>query len=233
MVRLDMSEYQTPESIYRLIGAPAGAGEKEGGYLTEAIRRNPFALLLIDETEKAHPDVLNLFLQVMEDGRLTDNIGRTIDFTNIIIIMTSNAGTSYIQDAVAKNQSMEEIKNHLINVELREIYRPEFLNRFDGIIVFKPLTKENVFEIAKLMIDKVAKNLEEKGITFKAADEAIRELAEKGYDPKFGARPLRRVIQQQVDNALADYLLTAKIGRRDVVTLELGGKLKVEKAEEL
>jgi len=232
MVRLDMSEYQTPESIYRLIGAPT-AVSKEGGYLTEAIRRNPFTLLLVDEIEKAHPDVLNLFLQVMEDGRLTDNAGRTIDFTNLIIVMTSNAGTPYLQDAVAKGLSVEEIKNHMINEELREYFRPEFLNRYDGIMIFKPLTEENVFEIGKLMIAKVAKRLEAKGITFKATDDAIRELAKKGYDPKFGARPLRRVIQQEVDDALANYLLTAQIGRRDVVFLEPGGKLRVEKAEAL
>jgi len=232
MVRLDMSEYQTPESIYRLIGAPTSVS-KQGGYLTEAVRRNPFTLLLVDEIEKAHPDVLNLFLQVMEDGRLTDNVGRTIDFTNLIIIMTSNAGTLYIQDEVAKGTPIEEIKINLINEELREYFRPEFLNRYDAIMVFKPLTEDNVFEIAKLMIAKVAKRLEEKGITFKASDESLRELAHKGYDPKFGARPLRRVIQQDVDDALASYLLTAEIGRRDIVTLEPGGKLSIEKAEEL
>lgn len=232
MIRLDMSEYQTPESIYRLIGAPAGAS-KQGGYLTEAVRKNPFTLLLIDEIEKAHPDVLNLFLQVMEDGRLTDNLGRTIDFTNLIIIMTSNAGAHYIQDAVSAGKPIEEVKNHLVNEELREYFRPEFLNRFDGVIVFKPLSREDVFQIAKLMINKIAKRLEKRGITFRATDEAVRELAEKGYDPKFGARPLRRVIQREVDDALANYLLRAEIGRRDVVTLETGGNLKVEKAEEL
>ncbi|HUT22204.1 MAG TPA: ATP-dependent Clp protease ATP-binding subunit [Candidatus Bipolaricaulota bacterium] len=232
MIRLDMSEYQTPESIYRLIGAPAGAS-KEGGYLTDAVRKNPFTVLLVDEIEKAHPDVLNLFLQVMEDGRLTDNTGRTIDFTNLIIIMTSNAGSSYIQDAVSQNKNIEEIKNQLLNVELREYFRPEFLNRYDGIMVFKPLTEENVYAIAKLLIAKVAKRLEEKGITFQATDEAIRDLAHQGFDPKFGARPLRRVIQTQVDDALANYLLTAQIGRRDTVTFDVGGKIHVEKAEAL
>ncbi|MFZ5365278.1 MAG: AAA family ATPase [Patescibacteria group bacterium] len=231
MVRLDMSEYQTPESIYRLIGAPTGS--REGGYLTEAVRKNPFTVLLIDELEKAHPDVLNLFLQVMEDGRLTDNQGRTIDFTNLIIIMTSNAGTAFIQDEVAKNTPLEEIKNHLINEQLREYFRPEFLNRYDGIMVFKPLSQEDVYQIAKLMMAKVAKRLENKGITFTATDAAVRELAQKGYDPKFGARPLRRVIQTEVDDALANYLLTAQIGRRDAVTLDAGGKISVEKAEEL
>lgn len=228
MLRFDMSEYQDKASVHRLIG---GAGE--GGLLTEAVRQNPFALLLLDELEKAHPDILNLFLQVMDDGRLTDGAGRTIDFTNVILISTSNAGTQYIQDEVAKGTDLATVREYLMNNELKQVYRPEFLNRFDGVMVFKPLSQEDVVAIAYLMINKVAQRLEAKGIAFRASDEAVHELAKKGYDPKFGARPLRRVIQDTVDNAIAEYLLQGKAGRRDTLVLEPGGEIQVEKAAEL
>ncbi len=228
MLRFDMSEYQEQGSINRLIGA---AGQ--GGLITEAVRKAPFSLLLLDELEKAHPDILNLFLQVMDDGRLTDGAGRTIDFTNVILIATSNAGAQYLQQAVRQNIPMEQIKENLIENELKGIYRPEFLNRFDGIIVFKPLGMEEVVQIAYLMISKVTERLKAKGITFRASDEAVYELAQKGFDPKFGARPLRRVIQEEVDNAVATVLLKGEVGRRDTLVLEAGGKIHVEKAAEL
>ena len=169
----------------------------------------------------------------MDDGRLTDSLGRTIDFTNVILIATSNAGTQFIQDQVAAGTSVEGIKEALINTKLRDHFRPEFLNRFDGTVVFKPLTEDEVEQIAWLMIAKVAKRLEDKGIHFEATDEAVEELAKKGFDPKFGARPLRRVIQQDVDDALANYLLKGKLSRRDKVVLEPGGEVRIEKAEEL
>ena len=169
----------------------------------------------------------------MDDGRLTDNQGRTIDFTNVILIATSNAGTQYIQDSVRQGLNTEEIKNNLLNQELKTHFRPEFLNRFDGIIVFKPLTEEEIVQIAKLMFKKVAKRLEKKGISFKSSEEATRELARKGFDPLYGARPLRRVIQEEVDNALANFLLSGKIERRDVAVLEPGGEIRIEKAEKL
>jgi len=228
MLRFDMSEYQDKASIVRLIG---GAGE--AGQLTEAVRQNPFALLLLDELEKAHPDILNLFLQVMDDGRLTDGAGRTVDFTNVILIATSNAGTSFIQDAVTEGQALEFIKEALLENELKQTYRPEFLNRFDGIMVFKPLSKEDVVAIAYLMIRSVTKRLEAKGLAFTATDQAVHELAEKGYDPKFGARPLRRVVQETVDNAVAEFLLKGEVERRDTLVLEPGGQIRVEKAAEL
>ena len=161
MVRLDMSEYQDASSINRLLGAP---GSQNGGLLTEAVRKQPFAIVLLDELEKAHPEILNVFLQVFDDGRLTDASGRTIDFTNTIIICTSNAGTQYIQDAVGRKEALADIKTHLVEEELRGIYRPEFLNRFDGIIVFKPLAQEDVLEITKLFMNAVATRLEPKGI---------------------------------------------------------------------
>lgn len=230
MVRLDMSEYQNKEAIAQLIGAPGGSG---GGVLSEAIRKQPFTVLLLDELEKAHPDILNVFLQVMDDGRLTDNAGRVIDFTNVILIATSNAGTQVIQDQVHAGVALDEIKQRLMNETLRENYRPEFLNRFDGIIVFKPLTADEITQIAWLMIARIQKQLEGKGITLEVEDAAIEELAHAGFDPTFGARPLRRVIQERVQDALANFLLTQKIGRRDVVVLKSGGELEVKKAEAL
>lgn len=228
MIRIDMSEYQERSSIGRLIG-----GGATPGLLTEQVRLSPFSLLLFDEIEKAHPDILNLFLQVLDDGRLTDAKGRTIDFTSTIIVMTSNAGAQYIHDEIRKGTAVEEIKNHLINEELRQSFRPEFLNRFDGVVVFKPLSMVDVIKIAHLLIDKIGKNLAEKGIEFFATDEAVAELAEHGYDPKFGARPLRRAIQERVDDALANHLLKGEIGRRDKVTLEVGGNIRIEKAPEI
>jgi len=231
MVRLDMSEYQDKGSVNRMIGAP---GDERGGLLTEAVRHKPFTVLLLDELEKAHPDILNLFLQVMDDGRLTDGVGRTIDFTNVMLIATSNAGTPYIQTEIANGTSMEVITTGLLERELKGIYHPEFLNRFDGIIVFKPLTLDDVTQIAWLMINGIAKRLEtQKGISFRAEDAAIEELAHAGYDPAFGARPLRRVIQDRVDNALADLILRGEVGRKDTIILQAGSTLRVEKAQAL
>ena len=189
--------------------------------------------MLLDEIEKADPDILNLFLQVMEDGRLTDALGRTIDFTNIILIGTSNAGADFIQEGLRKNMSIEDIKEILLREKLKAHFRPEFLNRFDGLIVFKPLGRAEIQKIAKLLLNKLSKQLEIKGITFRATEEAINELAEAGFDPAFGARPLRRTIQDRVNNLLADFLLTGKVGRRDVVILEKGGNLRVEKANKI
>ncbi|MFA5185634.1 MAG: ATP-dependent Clp protease ATP-binding subunit [Patescibacteria group bacterium] len=227
MVRMDMSEYQDKSSVFRMIGAP---GDDRGGLLTEAVRHQPYTILLLDELEKAHPDILTLFLQVMDDGRLTDGVGRTVDFTNIMLIATSNAGTQYIQGEVAKGTPLENIKRGLMEQELKGTFRPEFLNRFDGVIVFKPLTMDDVNQIAWLMINGITKRLADKGINFKAEDAAVEELAQQGFDPLFGARPLRRVIQEKVDTALADVLLRGEVGRKDTVVLEPGGKLRIEKA---
>ncbi len=234
MIRLDMSEYQEQSSLNRLIGAPPGYGDSNrGGYLTEAVRSQPFSLVLLDELEKAHPDILNVFLQVMDDGRLTDTLGRTIDFTNTIIIATSNAGSQVIQDRIREGAGVEAIKDELINKELKPYFRPEFLNRFDNIVVFKPLGLPEVIQIVDLMLQQVAKRLALKGVRLEASQEAKEELAKTGYDPVFGARPLRRAIQDTVDNALATYLLQGKIGRRDVAVLEPGGHISVRRAEQL
>lgn len=204
MIRLDMSEYQQVETVMRL---------------TEEVRQKPFALILLDEFEKAHPDVLNLFLQVFDDGRLTDTNGRTIDFTNTIIITTSNVGTGLTD-------------RNLLDAELRRVYRPELLNRFDGIIVFNSLTQDQIIEITKRLIAKVSERLEAKGIHFRASDEAILNLAQKGYDPEFGARPLRRLVQEEVDNAIAKALLEEEVKRRDTIFLEKDG-IRIERAPEL
>jgi len=230
MIRLDMTEYQDKSSIYRLIGAP---NSDQGGYLTEKIRKNPFALLLLDEIEKAHPDLINIFLQVMDDGRLTDNTGRTIDFTNVVLIGTSNANSIFIQKKVKEGATAEEIKNELMEGELMKHFLPEFLNRLDGVIVFKPLSMEDVIEIAKLQLKKVADNLEKKGIFLEVTSAAVQELAKEGFSPEYGARPLKRVIQEQVSDKLANLLLQSKVNRRDKIIYDLGGEIKIKKAEEV
>lgn len=228
MIRLDMSEYQTTEAMYRLVGAP---GSTTGGLLTEAVRRQPFSLVLLDELEKAHPDILNVFLQVMEDGRLTDATGRVADFTNAIIIATSNAGTPVIQDEIQKGTDIQTIKQRLVEKELKGTFRPEFLNRFDGIVVFKPLNQDEILEVARRMLTQIGSRLEAKGIHLQVSEEAAKELAAAGFDPAFGARPLRRVIQERVEDALATFLLQNKLGRRDTVVLEAGGALRVVRGE--
>ncbi len=234
MIRLDMSEYQDKGSIYRMIGAPPGSvSTNEGGFLTQAVRRNPFSLLLLDEIEKAHPDILNLFLQVMDDGRLTDSDGRTIDFTNVILIATSNAGTQFIQDQLHSGILLSQIKEELMNEKLKEYFHPEFLNRFDALVIFHPLNISDVQAIAKLFLKKVSQRLEEKGIGLQVTDQAISEIAQKGFDQKFGARPLRRVIQEHIDDTLARFILSKELNRRDTVIIEGLDQIKIEKAPSL
>ena len=224
MVRLDMSEYQDKASIYRLIGAP---GEKGGGILTEAVRRNPFTLVLLDELEKADKDVLNLFLQVMDDGRLTNSTGQVVDFTNVILIATSNAGTGYVIECLQKAISLDLIKDRLLHGELKEYFRPEFLNRFDGIVLFKPLTIQDVERIVGLMFKKITADLEKKGLELKIEEGALAFFAQVGFDPEFGARPLRRVIQERVENKLAELILSKQLKRRDVIIIDKMGEVTV------
>ncbi len=225
MIRLDMSEYQDKTGIYRLIGAP---GEKGTGILTEAARRSPFALLLLDEIEKADKDILNLFLQVMDDGRLTDSTGHVVDFTNIILIATSNAGTSYVQEQMRGGLSGDVIKDRLLHGELKQYFRPEFLNRFDGIVLFQPLDHAAIKKIAGLMLKRVAKDLDVKGIELAIKDEALEYFAQVGFDPEFGARPLRRTLQEKVENQLAELLLSGKLKRRDKVEIGAEGMLSIK-----
>ncbi len=225
MIRLDMSEYQDKSGIYRLIGQP---GEKGNGILTEAVRHTPFTLLLLDEIEKADRDILNLFLQVMDDGRLTDSTGHVVDFTNVILIATSNAGTSYVQEQLRAGIGSEAIKERLLHGELKEYFRPEFLNRFDGIVLFKALDQEGIKHIAALMLKSVAKDLEAKGVELVVTDEALEYLASVGFDPEFGARPMRRVLQERVENQLADLVLAGKLKRRDVIEVGAQGKVTLK-----
>jgi len=228
MIRLDMTEYQNQSSIARLIG---DTKTKQAGYLTEEVRKRSFSLVLLDEIEKAHSELVNIFLQVMDDGRLTDAMGRTIDFTNTVIIGTSNANSIYIQKRVKEGASAEDIKTELMAGELIKHFKPEFLNRLDGIIVFKPLSLPNVEEIAKLQLARVAINLETKGVFLEVTPQAIKELAKEGFDPQFGARPLKRVIQEKVSDAAANLLLQGKLDRRDTVIFGTGGQVKINKAK--
>lgn len=225
MTRLDMSEYQDKASIYRLIGT---TGDKGSGILTETIKRNPFTLLLLDEIEKADKDILNLFLQVMDDGRLTDSTGRVVDFTNVILIATSNAGTSYVQEQLNAGVPTDKIKDSLMHGELNQYFRPEFLNRFDGIILFKPLGQEDIKKVAAMMLKRTTKDLEAKGITLQVLPEALDFLAKAGFDPAFGARPMRRALQERVEDKLAVLLLQGKLKRNNVVVIGKNGEITVQ-----
>ncbi len=220
MVRIDMSEYQDTSGIYRLIGQPNQQGT---GILTEAIRQKPFSLVLLDELEKADPNILNLFLQVMDDGRLTDSVGRVIDFTNVILIATSNAGTQFVQEQIRAGTSGERIKTQLLHGELKQYFKPEFLNRFDAVVLFSPLTESQIGEVARNILRGIGKKLEERGVLLEMTDAGVAELAAAGYDPEFGARPLRRVIQDRVENAIAGMLLQNQLNRKDTVVIDAGG----------
>ena len=226
MIRIDMSEFQNKSCIYRLIGEPNVQGT---GILTEAVRQNPFSLVLLDELEKADQNVLNLFLQVFDDGRLTDSVGRVIDFTNTIIIATSNAGSSFVQKKVSEGVDLESVRDVLIKSKLKDYYKPEFLNRFDSIVLFKALNKLEIKTISGLMLKRVAKDLEKKGIELKVKESALEYLSEIGFDPEFGARPMRRAIQDKVENKLAEIILQGKIQRRDVIVLGENCEIKIEK----
>lgn len=207
LVRLDMSEFMERHTVSRLIGAPPGyVGYEEGGVLTEAIRRRPYAVILLDEIEKAHRDVFNILLQVLDDGRLTDNQGHTVDFTNTIVVMTSNIGSQYIQEITHSGGSEDEIREAVMQ-SLKQHFLPEFLNRVDEVIIFHPLHKPQIKKIAELQIARLKQRLQDKGITLEVTDRAIEALADLGYDPTYGARPLKRVIQRQIENPLAVELL--------------------------
>jgi len=207
MVRIDMSEYMEKHSVSRLIGAPPGyVGYEEGGQLSEAVRRRPYSVVLFDEVEKAHPDVFNILLQVLDDGRITDSQGRTVDFKNTIIIMTSNIGSDLILEIGADESRYEEMKTQVLAM-LRHHFRPEFLNRVDELIIFHALTKEQIRQIVGLQMQRVEKLLADQQIEILLTEEAKDYLAEVGYDPVFGARPLKRVIQREIENPIATKLL--------------------------
>ena len=230
MVRIDMSEYMEKYSVSRLIGAPPGyVGYDEGGQLTEAVRRKPYSVVLFDEVEKAHPDVFNVLLQVLDDGRITDSQGRTVDFKNTILIMTSNIGSSYLLDGIDESGAIREESEKMVLNELRAHFRPEFLNRLDETIMFKPLTKENVTAIIDLLLKDVNDRLVEREISIELTDAAKQFVVEGGYEPMYGARPLKRYLQKHVETLAARLILEGNVGRCDVIVIDVvNGKLSAK-----
>ncbi len=227
MTRIDMSEYQEKHSVSRLVGAPPGyVGYDEGGQLTEAVRHKPYSVVLFDEIEKAHPDVFNILLQVLDDGRLTDNKGRTVNFKNTIIIMTSNMGSAYIQsqmerlNSTNKEEVIEETKKEVMNM-LKKTIRPEFLNRIDETIMFMPLTEKEIKQIVTLQIKSVQKMLSDNGVGLILTDAGIDFLANVGYDPEFGARPVKRAIQHYLLNDLSKKLLAQEVDRSKPIMVDV------------
>ena len=234
VVRIDMSEYMEKHSVARLIGAPPGyVGYEEGGQLTEAVRRKPYSVILFDEIEKAHPDVFNVLLQLMDDGCLTDSQGRTVDFKNVVVIMTSNVGSRYLQDNVIDNEISESARESVM-ADLRDHFRPEFLNRIDDTVLFKPLSLEEITEIVDLLLDSLNKRLEDRKVSVGFTDAAKKWIGEKGYDPTYGARPLKRFLQKQVETQLARALVAVitRLGRLNlpVATPRACGRRKQHQA---
>ncbi|QAB29370.1 ATP-dependent chaperone ClpB [Pantoea ananatis] len=220
MVRIDMSEFMEKHSVSRLVGAPPGyVGYEEGGYLTEAVRRRPYSVILLDEIEKAHPDVFNILLQVLDDGRLTDGQGRTVDFRNTVVIMTSNLGSDLIQERFG-NLNYPEMKNLVMGV-VGQHFRPEFVNRIDEVVVFHPLGEKHIASIAQIQLQRLYKRLEDRGYQLHISDAAIKLLGENGYDPVYGARPLKRAIQQQIENPLAQQILSGELVPGKVIEMDV------------
>ena len=218
MIRIDMSEFMEKHSVARLIGAPPGyVGYEEGGYLTEAVRRKPYSVVLLDEVEKAHPDVFNVLLQVLDDGRLTDGQGRTVDFRNTVIVMTSNLGSQQIQHM--SGQPYEAVKE-VVWEEIKQHFRPEFLNRIDEVVVFHALDKAHIEKIAGIQVERLAKRMAAQDMVLEVSDAALAELARGGFDPVFGARPLKRAIQQMLENPIAKLILQGNFGPNDVVPVD-------------
>jgi ATP-dependent Clp protease ATP-binding subunit ClpB len=220
MVRIDMSEFMEKHSVARLVGAPPGyVGYEEGGYLTEAVRRKPYSVILLDEVEKAHPDVFNILLQVLDDGRLTDGHGRTVDFRNTVIVMTSNLGSNVIQE-LAGEENYDEMKSAVMDI-VGQHFRPEFINRVDDVVVFHPLQRDQIHAIAQIQLIGLKQRLLEHDMGFEITAEALDKIAEAGFDPVYGARPLKRVIQQQIENELAQNLLSGHFKAGDVIKIDL------------
>jgi ATP-dependent Clp protease ATP-binding subunit ClpB len=216
MVRIDMSEFMEKHSVARLIGAPPGyVGYEEGGYLTEAVRRRPYSVILLDEVEKAHPDVFNVLLQVLDDGRLTDGHGRTVDFRNTVIVMTSNLGSQMIQE-LAGEQNYERMKAAVMEI-VSQHFRPEFINRVDDVVVFHPLGREHIRRIVDIQLGYLHKRLADRDMKITLTDAARDKLAEAGFDPVYGARPLKRAIQQRVENPLAREILEGRFKPGDTI----------------
>lgn len=232
MVRIDMSEYMEKYSVSRLIGAPPGyVGYEEGGQLTEAVRRKPYSVVLFDEIEKAHPDVFNVLLQVLDDGRITDSQGRTVDFKNTILIMTSNLGSTYLLDGIEPNGEISQEARDMVERDLRTHFRPEFLNRLDEIIMFKPLTKENIGGIVDLLVENLNRRLRDQELSLRLTDAAKDYIIEGGYDPIYGARPLKRYLQKYVETLTAKLILSGNVGTEDTIVIDVeNGELTARRA---
>ena len=243
MIRIDMSEYMERHTVSRLIGSPPGyVGHEEGGQLTEKVRRKPYSVVLFDEIEKAHEDVWNILLQLLDDGRITDSQGRTVDFKNTVIVMTSNIGARSLtamgsklgfsaeeRDSDPDAEKKIETAREQVMAELRQTFRPEFLNRIDDIIVFRPLTEEDIREVARRMLKTVSARMETMGIHLDASDEAVAELAKEGFDPKYGARPLRRFVQHSVETLISRKIIADEVQGGDTLTVDCrDGELTVE-----
>ena len=230
IVRIDMSEYMEKYSVSRLIGAPPGyVGYDEGGQLTEAVRRKPYSVVLFDEVEKAHPDVFNVLLQVLDDGRITDSSGRTVDFKNTILIMTSNIGSSFLLEGIDDDGNIKEENQQMVMNDLRNHFRPEFLNRLDEIVMFKPLTRENIGGIVDLVVANLNKRLADRELTIELTDEAKKYVADNGYDPVYGARPLKRYLQKHVETLAAKVILEGKVNMGDTIIFDVkDGELVVK-----
>jgi ATP-dependent Clp protease ATP-binding subunit ClpB len=222
MIRIDMSEYMEKHSVSRLIGAPPGyVGYDQGGALTEAVRRRPYQVILFDEVEKAHPDVFNIFLQILDDGRLTDGQGRVVDFKNTIIILTSNLGSEFIQ--ANKSEKLDERTKEKVLEVVKKSFRPEFVNRLDDIIVFDRLQKEEIKEIVKIQVNNLKNILKDKNLTFSITDKALEWLVDKGFDQEYGARPLKRAIQKYIQNPIANLILDMKDKKLDAIKIDVDG----------
>jgi ATP-dependent Clp protease ATP-binding subunit ClpB len=221
LVRIDMSEYMEKHAVSRLIGAPPGyVGYEEGGQLTEAIRRRPYAVILFDEIEKAHPDVFNIFLQILDDGRVTDAQGHTVDFKNSIIIMTSNIGSQYILDVAGEATHYDEMRRRVMET-MRNSFRPEFLNRIDEIIIFHGLDKQELRQIVLLQVERLRERLSDRKMSLRLSEAALDFLAEVGYDPVFGARPLKRAIQRELETQIAKAILRGEFNDGDSIFVDV------------
>ena len=229
MIRIDMSEYQERHTVSRLVGAPPGyVGYEEGGQLTEAVRRRPYSVVLFDEIEKAHPDVFNTLLQVLDDGRLTDAQGRTVDFRNTVIIMTSNIGSEWLTADATSDGEIKPDARERVMAEMRSYFRPEFLNRLDNIVLFKPLTPAEIERIVDLMMNDLRARLSERQMTMEITEDARRFLAQQGFDPIYGARPLRRFISREVETRIGRALLTGDVRDGALIRIDYtGGELAV------
>jgi ATP-dependent Clp protease ATP-binding subunit ClpB len=224
MIRIDMSEYMEKYSVSRLIGAPPGyVGYEEGGQLTEAVRRKPYSVVLFDEIEKAHPDVFNVLLQVLDDGHITDSQGRTVDFKNTILIMTSNIGSQYLLEGIDENGMIRPEAESMVMTDLRAQFRPEFLNRLDEIIMFKPLTKANIGNIIDLLLADVNKRLADREIQISLTEAAKDFVEENGYDAAYGARPLKRYLTRYVDTLAARLILEGNVNPQDTILIDVAG----------